>query len=236
LDEQILDEIEWRLNLPHHLQSAVIAMGNVSGLVALAQAREMIDRRISRYCVVAGVDSFLQQEVVEAYMDQRRIMTKTNSNGFFPGEAGAAVLVGASGSGKNGELRVLGMGFGNEPATITSDSPMRGAGMTEACRSALGEAGIAMHETGCRNTDLNGEHYKFKEAMFARNRLLKKRAPRREVWHAAECIGEVGAAHAPCALGTSLYSKEKNFAPGPWTLCHFSGDGPDRAACVVEVI
>jgi 3-oxoacyl-[acyl-carrier-protein] synthase I len=234
LDEEILDEIEWRLNMPHHPQSAVIAMGNVSGSVALVLAREMIDRRMSRYCVVAGVDSFLQQDVVEAYKDQRRIMTKTNSNGFFPGEAGAAVLVGAAGSGRYGELRVVGMGFGDEPAKIASDSPMRGAGMTEACRYALVEAGVAMHEISCRNTDLNGEHYKFKEAMFAHNRLLKKRAAGREVWHAAECIGEVGASHMPCALSISLYSGEKNFAPGARTLCHFSGDGTDRAACVVE--
>jgi len=235
LDEEILDEIEWRLDLPRHPQSAVIAMGNVSGLVALAQAREMIDRQMSRYCVVAGVDSFLQQEVVEAYMDQRRIMTKTNSNGFFPGEAGAAVLVGVTGSGKTGELRVLGMGFGNEPATIASDAPTRGAGMTDACRYALAEAGMEMHEMSCRNTDLNGEHYKFKEAMFAHNRLLKKRAAGREVWHAAECIGEIGAAHVPCALGVSLYSGQKAFAPGPRTLCHFSGDSQERAGCVIEL-
>jgi len=234
LDEEILDEIEWRLKLPHHPQSAVIAMGNVSGLVALAHARKMIDRRLSRYCVVAGVDSFLQQEVVEAYMGQRRIMTKTNSNGFFPGEAGAAVLVGATGSSKTKELKVSGMGFGHEEATIASDSPTRGVGMTGACRDALGEADIAMHEISCRNTDLNGEHYKFKEAMFAQGRLLKKRAAGREVWHVAECIGEIGAVHVPCALGLSLYSGEKSFAPGPKMLCQFSGDGPERAACVVE--
>jgi 3-oxoacyl-[acyl-carrier-protein] synthase-1 len=167
-------------------------------------------------------------------MDQRRIMTKTNSNGFYPGEAGAAVLVGPAGSSRDGELRVLGMGFGNEPATIASDSPMRGVGMTKACRSALDEAGVAMHDISCRNTDLNGEHYKFKEAMFAHSRLLKKRAARREVWHAAECIGDVGAAHVSSAFGVSLGSGRKDFAAGLWTLCHFSGDGPDRAACVVE--
>jgi len=234
LDEEILDEIEWRLNLPHHPQSAVIPMGNVSGLVALAQAREMIDRRMSRYCVVAGVDSFLQQEVVEAYMDQRRIMTKTNSNGFFPGEAGAAVLLGTAGSGKNGELCVLGMGFGNEPATIASESPTRGGGMTDAWRNALAESGVAMHDIFYRNSDANGEHYKFKEALLAHGRTLRKRIPRRQTWHAAECIGEVGAAHVPCALTVSLYAGQKDFAPGPRALCYFSGDGSERAASIVE--
>ena len=236
LSEEILDEVEWRLDLPHHPQSAVIALGNVSGVVALAQAREMIERRLSRYCVIAGVDSFLQLEVVEAYMDQSRIMTKTNSNGFFPGEAGAAVLIGASGSGKDGELRVLGLGFGQEAATIGSDSPLRGTGMIEACRNALAEAGVAMHEIACRNTDLNGEHYKFKEAMLAEGRLLKQLIERQELWHAAECVGEIGAAQVPCALALSCSAGQKKFAPGLRTLCHFSGDGPERGACVLEYL
>jgi 3-oxoacyl-[acyl-carrier-protein] synthase-1 len=235
LNEEILDEVEWRLDLPHHPQSVVIASGNVSGVFGLSYAREILERGLARFCVVAGVDSFLQQEVVEAYMDQSRIMTKTNSNGFFPGEAGAAVLVGAAGSGKNGELRVLGTGFGHEPATIASESPLRGSGMLEACRNALTEAGVAMHEISCRNADLNGEHYKFKEAMLAHGRLLRQRADSREVWHAAECIGEIGAAHVPCALALSYYAGQKNFAPGLRMLCHFSGDGPERAACVVQV-
>lgn len=235
LDEEILDEIEWRLNLPHHPQSAVIAMGNVSGLVALAQAREMIDRRMSRYCVVAGVDSFLQQEVVEAYMDQRRIMTKTNSNGFFPGEAGASVLVGAVGSGKKDELRVLGIGFGNEEATIASELPLRGVGMIKACRSALSGAGFGMHEVSYRYTDVNGEDYKFKETMLAQGRLLRRPIERQDLWHPADCVGEIGAAHVPCVLGLSHHAGLKGFAPGPRTMCHFSGDGPERAAVVVQI-
>jgi len=234
LDEEILDEVEWRVNLVHHPQSEVIALGNVSGVVALSHAREIIERRMARYCVVAGVDSFLQQEVVEAYMEERRILTKSNSNGFVPGEAGAAVLVGAAGSGGNGELKVLGIGFGHEPATIMSDSPMRGTGIVEACRGALTEAGVAMHAISCRNTDLNGEHYKFMEAMLVYGRLLRQRAESREIWHSAECIGEVGAAHVSCALALSHYAGVKGFAPGPRTLCHFSGDGPERAACVIE--
>lgn len=236
LSEEILDEVEWRLDLPHHSQSSVIALGNVSGIVALARAREIIDRQLARYCVIAGVDSLLQQEVVEAYMDQGRIMTKSNSNGFFPGEAGAAVLVGAAGSGKNGELRVLGVGFGEEPGTIASETPLRGHGMVDACRGALSEAGVAMHDIAYRNTDLNGEHYKFKEALFVQGRLLRQRVERQEIWHAAEYVGEIGAAHVPCTLAVSYYAGQKDFAPGPRTLCHFSGDGPERAACVLEFV
>jgi len=234
LDQEILDEIEWRLELPHHPYSAVFPVGNVSGLLAMTRAVQLLEHGLANFCVVAGVDSFLQQDVAEAYMEQSRVMTKSNSNGFFPGEAGCAVLVGRTGSRDTPELRVLGIGFGQEPATIGSTEPLRGSGQGEACRNALAEAGVPMHEIAWRNTDLNGEHYKFKEATFAQGRLLRKRVERQDIWHPAECVGEIGAAHVPGVLAMTHYAGVKEFAPGPRCLCHFSGDGPERAACVVE--
>lgn len=240
LDEDILDEIEWRLRLPHHPLSATFASGNVSGIAALFEARHLLDRGLARFCVVAGVDSFLQQNVASAYMDQRRIMTKENSNGFFPGEAGCAVLVGPAGSGRTGELRVLGIGFGTEPATVASDRPLRATGQIEAVRNALTESGLPMVQIGYRNTDISGEHYKFKEAMLSQSRLLRPKLDDGRsgitLWHAAECVGEIGAAHVPCSLAVSFCAGQKNFAPGPCCLFHFSGDGSERAACVTEFL
>jgi 3-oxoacyl-[acyl-carrier-protein] synthase I len=235
LDEEIMDEVEFRLDLPHHPLSKTIPNGNVSGVIGLREAQNIIDQGLAKYCVVAGVDSFLQQDVVEAYMEQRRIMTATNSNGFFPGEAGCALLVCASTGGGAGELKVLGVGFGNEPATIASTDPLRGSGQIEASRNALSEAGTPMHEIAFRHADLSGEHYKFKEAMLVQNRLLRKRVQKQDIWHPAEFVGEIGAAHVPCVLSVNHCAGKKAFAPGARSLCHFSGDGPERAACVVEV-
>ena len=47
--------------------------------------------------MVAGVDSYLQQEVLDHYVELRRVLTASNSNGFLPGEAGCAVLVAPAG-------------------------------------------------------------------------------------------------------------------------------------------
>jgi 3-oxoacyl-[acyl-carrier-protein] synthase-1 len=234
LDREILDEIEWRLQLPRNAYSAVFPSGNVSGLVALNRARDLLGYALAKCCVVAGVDSFLEQSVVVAYMNQRRIKTKSNSNGFTPGEAGSAVLVTRTGESRKPELKILGVGFGREPATIASTEPMRATGQVAACRNALTESGISMHEIAYRNTDLSGEHYKFKEAMLTQGRLLRQRVERQDIWHPAECVGEIGAAHAPCVLALSHYAGQKHFAPGSRCLCHFSGDGLERAACVVE--
>jgi len=235
LDEEIMDEVEFRLDLPHHPLSKTIPNGNVSGVIGLREAQNIIDQGLAKYCVVAGVDSFLQQDVVEAYMEQRRIMTASNSNGFFPGEAGCAVLVCASGSGLASELRVLGIGFANETGTIESDQPLRGVGMTGAVREAFSEAGITIHETSYRITDLSGEHYKFKEAVFAEGRLMKKvLSDPYDIWHPIELLGEIGAANVPCALAIGKHAGTKRYGRGDRVLCHFGSDGGERAACVVE--
>ena len=235
VEQEILEEIEFRLDLPHHRMSAVIAKGNVSGVIGLRMAEDIIGRRLADFCIVAGVDSFLQQDTIEAFMAQRRVMTQSNSNGFFPGEAGCAVLVARSKSTQGDELEILGIGQAIESGTIESERPTRGEGMTAAVRDAFAEAGITIHETAYRITDLSGEHYKFKEAAFIRGRFLKKRMKELyELWHPVEYIGEIGAANVPCALAVGLHAGMKRYACGNRALCHFGSDAGERAACVVE--
>lgn len=233
LDDELLDEVEFRLELPHHPLSRTIARSNVSGAVALQEAERILDSHLVPACIIAGVDSFLQQSVVEAYLEQRRIMTPVNSNGFFPGEAGCAILVERS-AGVKPELRVLGIGMAMEDATISSDKPFRGEGMTCAVREALSEAGLTIDETSYRITDLTGEHYKFKEAAFVAGRFFRVPVPAlHDLWHPAEFLGEIGAAHVPCALGLALHGGQRGYTNGPRALLHF-GNGEDRASLVTE--
>ena len=235
LDEQILDEVEYRLDLPHHQESRVIAQGNVSGAHALRQARTLMQRFLLPACIVCGVDSYLQQNVMEAYMEERRILTPRNSNGFIPGEAGCAVLVEPAGARHRDELEILGIGTGRETGTIQSDLPCRGEGITQAVRQALNESGLTIFDTAYRMADLNGEHYKFKEAIFAEGRFMNRRYEGfYDLWHPIECTGEVGAANVPCILAVALHASQKRYAPGDTTLCHFSNDDGDRAALIVR--
>lgn len=235
LDEQILEELEYRLDLPHHPLSEVIAKGNVSGAHALQQARVLMQRFLLPACIVAGADSYLQQNVVEAYMEERRILTPRNSNGFIPGEAGCAVLVEPAGARHRAELEILGIGMGHEPGAIQSDVPCRGEGITQAVRQALTESGLTIFDTAYRMADLNGEHYKFKEAIFAEGRFMNRRYEGfYDLWHPIECTGDIGASNVPCMLGVALHASQKRYAPGDTTLCHFSNDDGDRAALIVR--
>src|SRR5437879_11157536 len=79
--------------MPVHPRSSVIAKGRVGGAIALAAAGQLIYEQRVPLCLIAGVDSFLVAGTLAAYEDKNRLLTSQNSNGFIPGEAGAAVLV-----------------------------------------------------------------------------------------------------------------------------------------------
>ena len=236
LEDRILDEVEFKLGLKHHYASRVVPMGRVSGAYSLGIAKQLIESQQVHCCIVAGVDSFVDQKVVQTYLERRRILTPVNSNGFTPGEAGSAVLVVPFQKASGNELVILGVGTAREKATIESEHPIRGDGMVQAVREALSQANCSLADTAYRITDINGEHYKFKEATFVVNRLLQERKSEPlDLWHPIEYIGEVGAAIVPCILAVALHAGLKGYAPGQTALCHVGNDGGDRAAVVVKL-
>jgi 3-oxoacyl-[acyl-carrier-protein] synthase I len=235
MEDQLLEEVEYRLNVVHNPDSSIIPRDRVSGVIALNEIRRIFERGKAHLCIVAGVDSFLQQEVIDAYVDQRRILTPANSNGFIPGESGCAALVAPGDGRQQGELEIVGIGSAREAATIESDKPTRVEGLTQAVRAALVDAGLAMHDTSFRITDLNGEHYKFKEAAIAEGRLLQKKVIEiYDLWQPNEYLGDIGSAIVPCVLAVALHAGQKGYGPGSRALCHFSNDDGERAAIVTQ--
>jgi len=235
LDEEILDEVEWRLELKRHPESRVFAAGNVSGILALETAQSILEARGAKYCVVAGVDSFLQQNVMEAYMEQRRILTSSNPNGFLPGEAGCALLVTLDNS--RAGLRIDGLAYGPGEPPVTSDQPTRHLLLTQLVRKALEQASLRFEDTFYRNSDINGEQHKFLEASFIPSRIQRAPLPfLHDLWHPVEFIGEIGAAHVPCELALSLYCGQHQPGIGPRSIHHFGNDSGERAALVVEYL
>jgi 3-oxoacyl-[acyl-carrier-protein] synthase-1 len=184
---------------------------------------------------VAAVDSLVQQNLTEYYLDQRRMLTPRNSNGFSPGEAGSAVLVSSVVGSPAGELQILGTGMGQENATIGLEEPLRGDGLTQAIGEAFRDAEVRIEDVHYRITDLNGEHYKFKEMIVAMMRYERKPKPKLfDLWHPIEYIGDVGAAIGPIVLGVALHAGQKSYGVGPTVLCTFGNDNGERAAIVVH--
>lgn len=233
IGESFINDIQDELGLIFHSKSKVISNGCVGGAQAVDQAFTLIFKQRHPYCIIAGVDTFLMAGTLASYEDKDRLLTSNNSNGFIPGEGGAAVLVGAGGKGTNPELKIKGLGFGKEAASIDSEEPLRADGLVQAFKAAFSATGLSMRDMNYRITDANGEQYKFKEGDLAVTRTLRDHKGAIDIWHPADCIGEVGAATVPFVLGVTEAAARKGYSRGKKVLCHFSNDNGDRAAIIL---
>ena len=214
LDNQVFRGVQEELGIPFHGRSGIIAQGRAGVATALRQARELIYGEHFPNVIIAGVDSLLSWPTLKAFEERERLLTSQNSNGFIPGEAAAAVLVQPAKSGQDG-LLCTGLGFGQEKATVEAeDTPLRADGLVAAIRGALAEAGCDLGATDFRITDVSGEQYYFKEAALALTRILRQRKEEYDIWHPADCIGEVGAAIGPAMLTVLLAAMRKGYSPG----------------------
>ena len=234
LDDSLFDDIADASGLNFHANSAIISNGCVGGAQAVKQAFTLIFNIRHPYCLIVGVDTFLTAGTLAAYEEKDRLLTSKNSNGFIPGEGGAAVLVGAASMHRQTELTIKGIGFGKEEATIDSEQPLRADGMVQAFNGAFLTSGLSMRDMNYRITDANGEQYKFKEGDLAVTRTLRDHKGEIDIWHPAECIGEVGAATIPFIIGVAEAAVRKGYSGGKHALCHFSNDNGDRAAIILS--
>jgi 3-oxoacyl-[acyl-carrier-protein] synthase I len=233
LDDRLLLRIEAELGFPFSAEKAIVAHGRVGVAVALARARALMAASDVRQVLVAATDSLVWWPTLSHFERQDRLLTGLNSNGFIPGEAAGALLLGAP-TGSPGELVCTGIGFGREAAHIDSEQPLRGDGLSQAVKAALAEAGCELHEMAFRITDTSGEQFYFKEAALALLRTMRMRKPEFDIWHPAECTGESGAAAGVAIIASARAACEKRYALGPNILAHMGNDAGDRAALALQ--
>jgi 3-oxoacyl-[acyl-carrier-protein] synthase I len=231
LDELLFAEIQQELGVEFSAQSLILPQGRVSAAIALSQARRLVCDA-APLVLVAAADSFITGPAIDHFARQQRLLTERNSNAFMPGEAAGASLLGRAGSGPH--LVCTGLGFATEPATIDSDAPLRGEGLATAIRNALSDAGIELHALDFRITDISGEQYYFKEAALALLRTLRGRKEEFDIWHPAECIGEVGCVAGLAMLAAADAACRKGYARGPGILFHTANDAGQRAAAILQ--
>lgn len=234
LDQTLLMEVQVDLGVQFHPESKVIAEGKVGGATALALARQWLYSRRSDYCLIAGVDSYLVAGTLAVYEEQTRLLTSQDHDGFIPGEAGAAILVGVPHRAKGISIQCLGIGSGHEQSAVLSEKPLKADGLVTAIKAALTDAGCGMGDLDFRIADLSGEQYGFKEATLAFTRILRQRKEHFYIWHPADCVGEVGAAIIPVMLGILLASRRKNYSLGSMVLCHAARESGERMALIVK--
>jgi 3-oxoacyl-[acyl-carrier-protein] synthase-1 len=233
LDDRLFEMIQDELGTRFASQSAVVTQGRVGVAVALLQSRNLLHRQQVARVLIVATDSLVTWPTLSHYQRAGRLLTESNSNGFMPGEGAGALLLGTP-QGAAGELVCTGIGFGREAAHIDSEEPLRGDGLAQAIRDSLTEADCQMHHMDFRVTDLSGEHYYFKEATLALSRVMRTLKAEFDIWHPAECTGEVGALSGVTVLVAARQACAKGYAKGPNVLAHWSNDAGQRAAVTLQ--
>lgn len=244
LDADLFADIQSELQVRFATDSRVIARGHVSVATALSLARALLaDCQTGRgqtgrpgvsRVLIAAADSLLSGPTLDVYERADRLLTVRNSNGFLPGEGGAALLIGSDPGARSRELLICGVGLASEAATLEAAEPLRGEGLSQAIRAALQDAGCGLEDVDLRITDISGEQYYFKEAALAMLRLLRARKEEFDIWHPAECIGESGAVAGLATLIVAETACRKAYAPGAGILCHMANDAGERAALILR--
>jgi 3-oxoacyl-[acyl-carrier-protein] synthase-1 len=232
LEDKLLDELEGELGLRFdRALSAIVPMGRAAALLALSQARELVVNQHVPHVLLVAADSMLIAPTLAGFERQDRLLKVDNSNGFMPGEAAGAVLLGLP-VGDGPQFVCAGVGTGAEPAALMSEEPLRADGLTHAIRAALTEAGTAYKDIDCRITDLSGEQYYFREAALALSRTLRERKVTIDLWHPAQGVGEAGAAIGAVMLAVADHAWRKGYNPGTKVLLHAGTDAGRRVAVV----
>jgi len=232
-DNQFFLDLEKELEMQFHKSSRVIASGHVSVAVAMRHARKLIYEQQLEQVLIVAVDSLLVGATLAHYEEHERLLTSNNSNGFIAGEAGAALVVERVKARKS-QLVCVGLGFGVEKAHVYSEEPCRADGLTGAIKESLGDAGCEMGDLDFRITDISGEQYYFKEAALVLLRLLRTRKATFDIWHPADCIGEVGCVQAAVMLMVIKAAGEKDYSEGNNILAQLGDEGGKRAAIILS--
>lgn len=231
--EFLRKDLQDALGSTFHHYSRIFTEGKVGVALALRSAQRLLHAAGggTRWAIIGSADSLLLVPTLDEYDAQNRLLTETNSDGFVPGEGAAALLLERYTDEKKGFV-VQGVGFGLETGVPESGTPPRGHGLMTAVSSALEEAGLMMNDVDYRIADIAGEQTSFIEAELALSRITKSRRVTSEVWHPADCVGEIGSAAIPCMLSVAREACIKGYARGPVVLCHAGNDDGRRAAVI----
>lgn len=217
LADEVVSLIEQKLQVRFHPRlSRAIPGGHTAGFEALAVARELLRDPHIPACVVSGVDSYINAGSL-LWLDQHwRLKTEENSDGVIPGEAAAVVLLKRQPlTNTIGAVKVRGLGFGSESASVLSEDPLMGEGLTQATRAALSEARMQMHDIDFRLSDVTGESYGFREQALVVAKLLRVHQENGyPLWHCSENVGDIGAASGIHQLIIAFHAFNNMYAPG----------------------
>jgi 3-oxoacyl-[acyl-carrier-protein] synthase-1 len=228
---QLLSEVIAECAIPlDRTHSRIIPRGRAGTLEALGAALALLKDPSIQYCLVGGVDSFVDAGRVGKLVAEERLITENNKDGFIAGEAGVMLLL-TNRPDSEAMATWLGSGAGSEEATRGSSRPITGTGLQEAMSRALAQAKLPFLSLAGLAHDFSGEQRYFEELQLASARLTRGQAVYKTDIPAFS-VGETGAAAGFLAIAILAFLHWKGVYKQP-SLAALSCDGPERGAVVL---
>jgi 3-oxoacyl-[acyl-carrier-protein] synthase-1 len=212
-----------------------ILKGHSAGLIALEKAHRIIATQSVEFCLVGGVDSYIESETLEWLEKNEQIHQPINAWGFIPGEAACFCLVCSKETAKKYNLEIqaelLAISTQNEQNKIKTESINLGEGLTQAVRDVtqMLPAGSKLDYMIC---DQNGEAYRADEFGFMLTRLSEIFNEPSNYMTPADCWGDVGAASGPLFINQVCAAIQRGYEKGLYTLLWTSSEGGERTAAI----
>jgi len=233
-ENQLFLQLCEKLNTGFNENSRIVLADQTGICAALDLAQKLVSEGMNQV-MIAGVDSYLSAASISHYSQHERLYKQGYGNGFLPGEAAAAVLLGHANPDQQPAIRVSGWGRGVEPIPRKKAARSRADGMVEAYRNATAAAGISMDDVDSRFGNLSGEEHTFKEAALALTRTVTRTRPDHPLLTLGDHFGETGAAAGPLILAlASEAAQTQGHLPGQCMLGFLSNDDSQRVAFILQ--
>lgn len=212
--------------------------GHEGGIAALARAIDLVSRDEVELCLVGGVDSCRDIELLHWLERMGRLKGEDAPSGLLPGEAAAFLLVARRSTARRLGLPAFGrvrMPVGAvEPNPWYAERPCLAQGLTEAIEGALSMLpdSARAETTWC---DLNGESWRADEWSLAYLRTGGRHGEPLRLRHPADVLGDVGAATGTMLVMLAMLDLAHPRTDAERALVFACSDArPHRSACIVE--
>jgi len=216
----------------------VIPTGHSSALSGIGKAIEWISSGNEELVIVGGVDSYYDADTLEWLDETKRLHSEANKDGFIPGEGAGFCLLASLDFANRYHLKplamILSVGSSEEPHPLTSDGVCIGQGMTNTLRQALAILNTKDEVADWTICDMNGESFRSMEWVYAYLRTGFKHRDPLEIWHPADCYGDIGAASGPVLANLAIAAWQRGYARGDHALIWTASDGKERSAVLLK--
>jgi len=215
----------------------IIKEGNSGGIMALSKAMIHLSQKKAKVCIVGGIDSLVEYPSLAWLEEKGRLRTDDRPRGFIPGEAAAFMVLELESTAiKRGVpllCEICSLGYVVEDVNIFSDKPFIGVGLAESINNSLTRKQMEIEKINGIICDLNGEYYRFKEWGLTQTRIFKNSSSLPELWHPAECFGDVGSASAIVHSVIAIAGINREYFNGPNLLIWTSSDTGGRGSVLL---